>query len=108
MSVAKQRLVDFISVLVEPLRYHRACDHRLVAQCLNQQGNEINKTLLINGNVSVVALVGSKFTQTHPVSYPMGTGALSPGVRRQEREADHSPPTSAEVKKTCIYTSTPP
>jgi hypothetical protein len=24
------------------------------------------------------------------------------------READHSPPTSAEVKKTWIYTSTPP
>jgi hypothetical protein len=27
-------------------------------------------------------------------------GALSPVVKRQEREADHSSPTSAEVKKT--------
>jgi hypothetical protein len=35
-------------------------------------------------------------------------GALSPGVKRQGREADHSPPASAEVKKTWIYTSTPP
>jgi hypothetical protein len=35
----------------------------------------------------------------HPVSYPMGTGASFPGVRRQGREADHSPPTSADVKK---------
>jgi hypothetical protein len=35
-------------------------------------------------------------------------GALSPGVQRQGREADHSPPASAEVKKTWIYTSTPP
>jgi hypothetical protein len=26
-------------------------------------------------------------------------GALSPGVKRQWREADHSPQTSAEVKK---------
>jgi hypothetical protein len=34
-------------------------------------------------------------------------GALSPGVKRQEREADHSPPISAEVKKMWIYTSTP-
>jgi hypothetical protein len=34
--------------------------------------------------------------------------ALSPGVKRPGREADHSPPTSAEVKKTWIYTSTPP
>jgi hypothetical protein len=30
-----------------------------------------------------------------------------PGVKRQEREADHSPPTSAEIKKVWIYTSTP-
>jgi hypothetical protein len=35
-------------------------------------------------------------------------GALSPGVKRSGREADHSPPTSTEVKKTYIYTSTPP
>jgi hypothetical protein len=35
-------------------------------------------------------------------------GVLSPGVKRQGRDADHSPPTSADVKKTWIYTSTPP
>jgi hypothetical protein len=35
-------------------------------------------------------------------------GALSPGVKRPGRKADHSPPTRAEVKKTWIYTSTPP
>jgi hypothetical protein len=34
--------------------------------------------------------------------------ALSPGVKPQGREAEHSPPTSAEVKKSWIYTSTPP
>jgi hypothetical protein len=33
-------------------------------------------------------------------------GALSPGVKLRGREADHSPPTNAEVKKTWIYTST--
>jgi hypothetical protein len=32
--------------------------------------------------------------------------ALSLGVKRQEHEADHPPPTSAEVKNTWIYTST--
>jgi hypothetical protein len=37
----------------------------------------------------------------HPDSYPMGTGgAVSPGVKRPGREADHSHPTSAEAKKT--------
>jgi hypothetical protein len=35
-------------------------------------------------------------------------GALSLGVKRQGHEADHSPPTGAEVKKIWIYTSTPP
>jgi hypothetical protein len=35
-------------------------------------------------------------------------GALSPGIKRQGSEADHSPPTSADVKITWIYTSTPP
>jgi hypothetical protein len=44
----------------------------------------------------------------HPTSYPMGTGGSFPGVKRPGREADHSPPSSAEVKKMWIYTSTPP
>jgi hypothetical protein len=34
--------------------------------------------------------------------------ALSPVVKRPGREADHSPPTSAEIKKMWIYTSAPP
>jgi hypothetical protein len=34
-------------------------------------------------------------------------GALSPGVKRPRREADHSPPTSTNAKKTWVYTSTP-
>jgi hypothetical protein len=38
----------------------------------------------------------------------MGTGALSPGVKRRGREADRSHSTSAEVKKKWIYTSNPP
>jgi hypothetical protein len=34
-------------------------------------------------------------------------GVLSPGVKRPGREADRSPPTSDEVNKMWIYTSTP-
>jgi hypothetical protein len=37
-------------------------------------------------------------SETHPICYSMGTGALSLAVKRQRREADHSPPPSAEVK----------
>ena len=34
-----------------------------------------------------------------PASYTMGTGGSFPEVKRPGRKADHSPPTSAEVKK---------
>jgi len=38
----------------------------------------------------------------HPASYLMGTGGSFPGS-----EADHSPPSNAEVKDVWSYTSTP-
>jgi hypothetical protein len=61
--------------------------------------------------VPVRVPVGSRFfcTSFRPILGPIQPPiqwvpvALSP-----RREADHSPPSSAEVKKTCIYTSTPP
>jgi hypothetical protein len=35
----------------------------------------------------------------HPASYPVGTGGSFPGSKaRPGRDADHSPPSSAEVK----------
>jgi hypothetical protein len=45
---------------------------------------------------------------TQPPIQWIGNGALSPRVKRQGCEADHSPATSVEVKKMWIYTSTPP
>jgi hypothetical protein len=44
----------------------------------------------------------------YAASYPVGTEGSLPGIKRPGRESDHSPPTSAEVKKTWIYKSTPP
>jgi hypothetical protein len=35
-------------------------------------------------------------------------GALSLGIKRARREADHSPPSSAEFENAWSYTSTPP
>jgi hypothetical protein len=40
---------------------------------------------------------------THPATYQW-----APGVKWLGREADHSPPTSAEVKNMWIYAFTPP
>jgi hypothetical protein len=49
-------------------------------------------------------------SETLAYSYPVGTswvlGALSPLVKRLEREADHSPKYSAEVRNAWSYTST--
>jgi hypothetical protein len=43
---------------------------------------------------------------TQPIQWV--PGALSLGVKRLDREADHSPPSSAKVKNAWSYTSTPP
>jgi hypothetical protein len=43
-----------------------------------------------------------------PNFYPKGTGGSFPGVKWPGREADPTLPTSTEVKKMWIYTSTPP
>jgi hypothetical protein len=39
----------------------------------------------------------------HPENYPMVAKISFSALKRQEREADHSPATSAEVKETLIY-----
>jgi hypothetical protein len=62
--------------------------------------------------VGVQAPEGSRFftSRSRPDRLwgSMGTEGPCPGVKRPGREADHSPPNSAEVKKTWVYTSTPP
>jgi hypothetical protein len=71
---------------------------------------------LENRGVGVLELVGSKIFSTSsrpalgstqpPIQWV--PGPLSPRVKQPGREADHSPPTSAEVKKMWIYTFTSP
>jgi hypothetical protein len=64
-----------------------------------------------NRGVAVRVPVGSRiFYSRRPVWLWGPPGLLSKGyrgVKRQGREADHSPPTSAKAKKMRIYTSTP-
>jgi hypothetical protein len=38
-------------------------------------------------------------SEAHPASYPMGTRGSFSGVKWPRREADHLPPSSAEVKE---------
>jgi hypothetical protein len=57
--------------------------------------------------VGVRVPVGSRIFSSPNCPIQWVPGALSSGVKRPGREVDHSPPTSAEVKKMWIYTSTP-
>jgi hypothetical protein len=51
-----------------------------------------------SGNFSLHHLVQNG-SGAHPASYSMGTRGSSLGVKRPGREADHSPPSSAEVEE---------
>jgi hypothetical protein len=46
-------------------------------------------------------------SRAHPTSYPMGTVGSFSGCKRQGREADHSPPSSAKARKVEIGDTLP-
>jgi hypothetical protein len=50
-------------------------------------------------------LLGIQSNDQRPIQWV--TGALSLGIKRPGREADHSPPSSAKVKNAWSYTSAP-
>jgi hypothetical protein len=58
-----------------------------------------------NFHFSIMSRPALRPTQP-PIQWVPGT--LSPELKWPGREADHSPPTNAEVQKTWAYTSTPP
>jgi hypothetical protein len=88
------------------LRYYRRRDSSVsiaTGYGLDDQGGGSSSPERVKNFLHIVQ-TGSG---VHPTSYKMGTGGSFPGIKRQGREADHSLPTSAEVKKMWI-TSTPP
>jgi hypothetical protein len=62
----------------------------------------------LKGQEFTVLYVVQTGSGVHPASYAMGTAGSSTVIKRPRREADYSPPASAEVKNMWIYTSTPP
>jgi hypothetical protein len=104
-----------------PLRYSNAV--RSFGQSLFELHNNISKSLdnvvaietgyglddrEVGVRVPVFFLLHVVQTDSgfHPTSYPMGTEGFSRG-KRPGREADHSPPANAKIKKMWIYISTP-
>jgi hypothetical protein len=91
------------------------------SKCMNQPNSYLITycNVLKNVQISILKLHANEYTckistLSRPILGPteppmqLVPWALSPGVKRQRREADHSPLTSVEVKKTWIYTATPP
>jgi hypothetical protein len=66
----------------------------------NSDGLRAGRRGSIPGRVKIFFLLHSLQTGSgaHPVSFQIGTGDLSPMVNRPGREADHSPPSSAETQ----------
>jgi hypothetical protein len=65
-------------------------------------------TIGVRSSTEAEDFSSSLYVQTgsgaHPASYPMGTGGPYPGGKaRPGRDADHSPPSSAEVKNEELY-----
>jgi hypothetical protein len=99
------------------------CRHRLPGPLLNSQGVAVSHSvywlgyglddrgsILSRGWFSYAFHCVSMGSVPYLASYPMGTGGSFPGwgIKQPGREADHPPPSSAEVKNVCSYTSTHP
>jgi hypothetical protein len=68
-----------------------------------------------DSSIIIIIIISTNFVQieicTEDITPPplkCVPGALSPGIKRQGREAYHSHSASVEVNKMWIYTSTPP
>jgi hypothetical protein len=95
-------------VNVKFYRYIKSCDNSVgiaLGYGLDCLGSRIRFSAGA-GNFSLPHRVQNG-SGAHPASYPMGTGGSFPGVKQPGCEADHSPPSNAEVKNAWSYTSNP-
>ncbi|KDR17811.1 Disks large 1 tumor suppressor protein [Zootermopsis nevadensis] len=104
------------SVPDQPTRARRsfACSKKLVevCSCYAKTPVEARWTTGVRSPTGAEDFSSSLCVQTgsgaHPASSTMGTGILSREQSRPGRDADHIPPSSAEVKEERSYTSTHP
>jgi hypothetical protein len=85
-----------------------ACSYR--TRTISKVGGKLRliSSPVIHFSSVLVCFLVQNGSGAHPVSYPMGTRSSFLGVKGPGREADHSPPSSAEVKNAWSYTSTRP
>jgi hypothetical protein len=84
---------------LQPDRF-KSCDSSVdlgLGYGLDDRGSRVRFPAMA-GNFSLHRRVQNG-SRAHPASYPMGTRDSFPGDKAAGREADHSPPSSAEVKE---------
>jgi hypothetical protein len=80
----------------------------MMIRCSSAAGRTaVVRFLAMAGDFSLLHSIKTGFG-AHPASYPVGTGALSPEIKRPRHEADHSSPSSAEVKNDGAISPPPP
>jgi hypothetical protein len=108
---AASRFAETLISTYQTVQHHKPQDHKMnFRRCeKNSWTTEGSDFETRQGQEFSLLYVVQTGSGVHPTSYPMDTGGyLYSGIKRPGREADHSPPTSAEIKKTSIYTSIPP
>jgi hypothetical protein len=102
------RILDFLdrssSFLSSSFTYHIKY-FRLHLEVGRQRDRSSNPGGIKNSNFSILCRPAPGYTQP-PIQWL--SADFSSGVKRQEREADHSPPTSAMSRKMDLYIQTPP
>jgi hypothetical protein len=98
--------VNDYTIISRNVIFDMVTDH--TSQSRGSSGSIVSDCGLDDRAIEVRSLTGADFSSSpcvqtssgaHPDSYPMGTGGSFPGVKaRPGRDADHSPPSSAEVK----------
>jgi hypothetical protein len=89
-------LIDLITVLLQVKRHDSSVGIAL-GYGLDDWGSRVRFPAGA-GNFSLHHRVQNG-AGSHTASYPMGTSSSFPGIKRPGREADHSLPSSAEVKE---------
>jgi hypothetical protein len=83
------------------------CNYTLPLHHTEQETYNKTTLTLLNLRKSLFTTVSRQALRPTQPPVQWVPGALSLGVKRPGREADHSPPSSAEVKNAWSYTSTP-
>jgi len=90
--------------MIRPLYMDDSCEYIATRLRAGQSGFDSRQGL----GIILFATASRSALGLFPASNPMDTGSSFLGVKRSGLETDHSPPSSAKVKKAWNYTSTPP